>query len=118
MSKYWKGWFNVATTTHLRKDLKIFSLVSFDQWRADWHITRTWRKNDIKHSKCYQCPQYWLGGFVDTKSSSYAKWLIPTNKASIFQEEIKTDLANLGGIKQAGKELDKDVSEIKALVNK
>ena len=84
--------------TQLRKDLKIFSLVWFDWWTADFHTTTTRWKNGIKHNKYYQWPEYWLGGFVDTKPSSYAKWLIPKNKASIFQEDIKTDLTNLGEI--------------------
>ena len=94
------------------KDFKKSNLVLFDQW------TTTWRKNDIKHNKYYQWPEYWLGGFVNTKPSSYAKWLIPKNKASIIQEDIKTDLTNLGEIQQAEKELDKNVLEIKALVKK
>ena len=51
-----------------------------------------------------------------TKPSSYAKWLIQKSKASIFQEDIKTDLANLGGIQQAEKELDKNALKIKAPV--
>ena len=29
--------------TQLRKDLKHFSLVSLDRWRADFHTTTTWR---------------------------------------------------------------------------
>ena len=73
------------------------------------------KKNDIKHSKCYQWPEYLLGEFVDTKPSSYAKWFVPKYKAAIFQEDVKTDLTNLGGIQQAEKELDKNVLEIKAL---
>ena len=75
----------------------------FDWWRADIHATTTWQKNDIKHNRCYQWPEYWQGGFVDTKPSSYEKWLIPKNKTSIFQENIKTDLTNLGEIQQAEK---------------
>ena len=74
-------------------------------------------KKDIKH-KYYQWSGYWLDEFVDTKPSSYAKWLIPKNTSSIFQEDIKTDLTNLGGIQQAEKELYKNVLEIKALVKK
>ena len=104
--------------TQLRKDLKNVSLVSFDSWRANLHTTTTWRKNDIRDNKYYQWPEYWQGGFVDTKPSSYAKWLITKNKASIFQEDIKTDLTNLGRIQQAEKELGKSVLEIKALVKK
>ena len=72
----------------------------------------------ISNRKCYQWPEYWQGRFVDTKPSSYAKWLIPKNKASIFQEDITTDLTNLGEIQQAEKELDKNVLEIKALIKK
>ena len=75
-------------------------------------------KKDIKHNEYYQWSGYWLDEFVDTKPSSYAKWLIPKNTSSIFQEDIKTDLTNLGGIQQAEKELDKNVLEIKALVKK
>ena len=52
-------------------------------------------KNDIKHNKYYQWPEYLLDGFVDTKPSSYVKWLLPKNKASIFQEDIKTDLTKV-----------------------
>ena len=62
-------------------------------------------KNNIRHNKHYQWPEYWLGGFVDTKPFSYAKWLIPKNKASIFQEDIDEDLTHLGGIQQAEKNL-------------
>ena len=43
---------------------------------------------------------------------------MPKNKASIFQENIKTELTNLGEIQQVEKELDKNVLEIKALVKK
>ena len=87
-----------------------------DRWTADFHTTTTWRKIDIKHNKYYQWPEYWKGGFVDTKPFRYAKWLIPKNQASIFQEDIKTDLTNLGGIQQAVKELAENVLEIKDLV--
>ena len=66
------------------------------------------KKNDIKHNKYYQWPEYLLGGFVDTKPSNYTKWLVPKYKAVIFQEDVKTDLTNLGGIQQAEKELDKN----------
>ena len=103
--------------TQLRKDLKNFSLVLFDWWRADLHTTTTWPKNDIKHNKYYQWPEYWLDGFSDTKLSRYTKLLIPKNKVSISQEDVKTDLIKLGGI-QAEKELDKNVLEIKSLVKK
>ena len=75
-------------------------------------------KKDIKHNEYYQWSGYWLDEFVDTKPSSYAKWLIPKNTSSIFQEDIKTDLTNLGGIQQAEKELYKNALEIKALVKK
>ena len=57
-----------------------------------------------------------LGGFVDTKPSSYATWLVPKYKAAIFQEDVKTDLTNLRGIQQTEKELDKNILKIKALV--
>ena len=58
-----------------------------------------------------------LGGFVDTKPS-ITKWLVPKYKAVIFQEDVKTDLTNLGGIQQAEKELDKNSLKLKALVKK
>ena len=101
----------------LRKDFKNFSLVSFGQWRVNRHVTTTWQKIDIKHNKYYQWPEYWLDGFADTKLSRYTKLLIPKNKVSISQEDVKTDLIKLGGI-QAEKELDKNVLEIKSLVKK
>ena len=37
--------------TQLRKNFKTFSLVLFDRWRADFHTTTTWRKNNIKSNK-------------------------------------------------------------------
>ena len=40
--------------TQPRKDLKNFSLVLFHRWRADFHTSTTWQKNDIKHNKDYQ----------------------------------------------------------------
>ena len=57
-----------------------------------------------------------LGGFVDTKPSSYATWLVLKYKAVIFQEDAKTDLTNLWGIQQTEKELDKIVLKTKTLV--
>ena len=75
------------------------------------------KKNDIKHNKYYQWPECLLGGFVDTKPS-ITKWLVPKYKADIFQEDVKTDLTNLGGIQQAEKELEKNSLKLKALVKK
>ena len=69
--------------TRLRKDLKNFSLVSFDWWRANLHTTTTWQKIDIKHDKHYQWPEYRLGRFVDTKPSSYKK-IVNTKKGSLY----------------------------------
>ena len=43
--------------TQIRKDLKNFSLVSFDRWRVDLHTTTTWQKNDTKQ-KYHQWPEY------------------------------------------------------------
>ena len=40
--------------TQPRKDLKNFSLVLLHRWRADFHTSTTWQKNDIKHNKDYQ----------------------------------------------------------------
>ena len=73
-------------------------------------------KKQYQIQQIHQWPEYWVVRFGDTKPSSYEKWLIPKNKASIFQEDIKTDLTSLGGIQQTEKELDKNVLEIKALV--
>ena len=96
MSKKWQNLGSVNWTpqnlAQLRKDFNNISLVSFDRWGSDRHVTTTWQKNDIKRNKYYQWPEYLLGGLVDTKPSSYATWLVPKYKAAIFQEDVKTDL--------------------------
>ena len=46
------------------------------------------------------------------------KWFLPINNANIFQTNIIRNLADLRGIQQAEKELDKNVLEITKLVQK
>ena len=45
----------------------------------------------------------------------YTKWFLPISNANIFQTDVNTNLADLRGIQQAEKELDKNVLEIKKL---
>ena len=78
----------------------------------------TWHKNDIQHNKYYQWPEYHPGGFLKNATSLYTKWFLTISNANIFQTDINRNLAHLGGIQQAEKELDKNVLEIKKLVQK
>ena len=96
----------------LRRKFKNFSLTSFDEWRYNRDTTTTWHKNDIQHNKYYQWPEYWLGGFLGNATPLYRKWFLPINNANIFQTDIIRNLADLGGIQQAGKKRDKNVLEI------
>ena len=102
----------------LRRKFKIFSLTLFNKWRYNRDITTTWHKNDIQHNKYYQWPEHWQGGFLRNAIPLYTKWFLPINNANIFQTDIIRSLAELGGIQQAEKELDKNVLEIKKLVQK
>ena len=75
-------------------------------------------KNDIQHKKYYQWPEYCLGEFLRNSTALYTKWFLPINNANIFQTDINKNLADIGGVQQAEKELDKNVLEIKNLVQK
>ena len=78
----------------------------FDEWK------------NIEHNKYYQWPEYHLGGFLRNGTSLYTKWVLPISNANIFQTDINRNLADLGGIQKAEKELDKNVLELKKLVQK
>ena len=90
----------------LRRKFKSFSLTWFDEWK------------NIEHNKYYQWPEYHLGGFLRNGTSLYTKWVLPISNANIFQTDINRNLADLGGIQKAEKELDKNVLELKKLVQK
>ena len=47
-----------------------------------------------------------LGGFLKNATPLYRKWFLPINIANIFRTDIIRNLADLGGIQQAGKELE------------
>ena len=46
----------------------------------------------------------------------YTKWFTNVNDDTSFNDKVTKDLAKLGGVQQAEKELDKNVLEIKHLV--
>ena len=103
----------------LRDDFKNFSLTLFDIWYVENNTLTAWQKNDIKYNKYYQWHERWLGGFIkDTSKPTYSKWFITSCNGQIFNNSIITDLSKLGGIQQAEKELDKNVLEVKDLVEK
>ena len=52
------------------------------------------------------------------KRSVFTKYFINEHSSGIFNYDEFKDLAKLGGLDQAEKEFDKDVLEIKSLVNK
>ena len=79
-------------------------------WSDEWR--------NIKHDKYYQWPEYHLGGFLRNGTSLYTKMVLPISNSNIFQTDINRNLADLGGIQKAEKELDKNVLEIKKLVQK
>ena len=64
-------------------------------------------------------PEFWTGGFTFKKrGSNFAKYFINEHSAGISNYDEFKDLTKIGGLDQAEKELDKDVFEIKSLVNK
>ena len=85
------------------------------------HSSRTIRqnKNDLAHDSYYNFPEFWTGGSTfKNKSSVFKKIFINEQSAVIFNYDEFKDLSKLGELDQAEKELDKDVLEIKSLVNK
>ena len=50
------------------------------------------------------------------EKSFYTKWFTNVNDGTGFNGNVTKDLAKLGGVQQAEKELDKNVLEIKHLV--
>ena len=102
----------------LRRKCKSFSLTSFDKWKHERDTTTTWHKNDIQHNKYYQWSGYWFSGFLRNATPLYTKWFLPVNNANIFRTDIIRNLAYHRGIQQAEKELDKNVLEIKKLIQK
>ena len=104
----------------LKQDYKNFTLTSFDEW---WygHSSRTIRqnKNDLTHNSYYNFPEFWSGGLTfKNKRSVFTKYFINEHSAGIFNYDEFKDLEKLGGLDLAEKELDKDVLEIKSIVNK
>ena len=104
----------------LKQDYKNFTLTSFDEW---WygHSSRTIRqnKNDLTHNRYYNFPEFWSGGLTfKNKRSVFTKYFINEHSAGIFNYDEFKDLEKLGGLDLAEKELDKDVLEIKSIVNK
>ena len=97
----------------IRRKFKNVSLTLFDEQRYDRDTTKTWHKNYTQQNKYYQWPQYWLSGSLRNATPLYTKWLLPINNADVFQRDIIRNLADLGGIQQAEKGLDKNVLEIK-----
>ena len=75
-------------------------MIWFDEWR------------NIQHNKYYQWPEYHLGEFLRNGASLYTKWFLPISDTNIFPTDINRNLADLGGIQKAEKELDKNVLEI------
>ena len=69
-------------------------------------------------NKSYQWPGYWFSGFLRNATPLYTKWFLPVNNANIFGTDIIGNLAYHRGIQQAEKELDKNVLEIKKLIQK
>ena len=87
-------------------------MTSFDDWRYNRDTTTTWHKNDIQHNRFYERPEFWLVGFLKFTKPFYTKRLIAENDTRIFNYDINKDLAKLGGIQQAEKELDKNVGDL------
>ena len=102
----------------LRRKFENFSLTWFDEWRNRADIKTIWHKNDIQHSKYYQWPEYHLGGFLRNVTPIYTKWFLQISNATIFQTDINRNLAYLGVIQQTEKKINKNVLEIKKLVQK
>ena len=55
---------------------------------------------------------------IKKKASGFTKYFINEHSQGILNYDEFNDLAKIGGFDQAEKELDKDVLEIKSLVNK
>ena len=104
--------------TQLRRKFKILYLTSFDERKCNRDTTTIWHKNDIQHNRVYAWPEFWLGGFLKFTKSLYTKWLIAENDTRKFDYDINKNLAKLGGIQQAEKEIDENVLEIENLVKK
>ena len=72
-----------------------------------------------KFKKYYNFSEFWTRGLTFKKKRSvFTKYCINEHSSSIFNYDEFKDLAKLGGLDQAEKELDKDVLETKSLVNK
>ena len=104
----------------LKQDYKNFTLASFDKW---WygHSNRTirWNKNDLANNSCNSFPEIWTGGLTfRNKRSVFTKYFINELSPAIFNYDEFKDLPKISRLDQAQKELDKDVLEIKSLVNK
>ena len=104
----------------LKQDYKNFTLESFDEWRYG-HSNQTirWNKNDLAHDRYCNFLEFWTGGLTfKNKRSVFTKYFINEHNFGIFNYDEFKDLAKLGGLDQAEKGVDKDVLEIKSLINK
>ena len=57
----------------LRREYKNFSLTSFDEWITCSETITTWQQNYIRHNRCYEWPEYWLGAFLRNATPLYTK---------------------------------------------
>ena len=104
----------------LKQDYKNFTLASFDQW---WygHSSQNirWNKNDLAYYRYYNFPEFWIGGLTfKNKWSAFRKYFINEYSTGTFNYDESKDLAKLGGLDRAEKDLDKDVLETGSLFNK
>ena len=104
----------------LKQDYKNFTLISFDKWcYGKSSRTIRWNKNDLAHDRYFNFSEFWTGGLTfKNKGSVFTKYFINEHRQGILNYDEFNDLAKIGGFDQAEKELDKDVLEIKSLVNK
>ena len=80
--------------------------------------TIRWSKNDLAKDSYYNFPEFWTGGLTfKNRGSVFTKSFINEHSSVIFNYDEFKDLGKIGGLDPAEKELDKDVLEIKSLVN-
>lgn len=105
--------------SELRVQFRDFCLVSLDIWRCYRDVEATWDTRDVQRNKYFNWPEFWFPGPLNFKNPLYSKWFVQQSDTKTFNQRFVTKpLASLGGDKQAEKELNKNVLEIKNLMQK
>ena len=101
----------------LRKKYRNFSLIEFDEWHFNYQSTTQlkWFGHDLNYYKYYNWP-WFTSAIFNSSDRIYDRWF--SSSYAIFNTIRYRSLSSLGGLNEAKRIFDKNVTPIKNLVEK